>query len=203
MPAPSQTTAQNINTELGRSSTASMNLNETEVRRLACKASGQISYGDCRWGINFPGGYMDQSTDYSTTYNTTDQLQLISSESYAFDGTTTASAASYIRFFSNGVMQLECTTSFVQKVYHKTWLTSGSAGDYTVQFLVTSGGLTSGTANTDLNMGTTRAFEVFASEGPSVGFESKNATGKIIIKDGGGTLIERPVTITATAEIII
>lgn len=75
MPAPSQTTAQNINTELGVSSTAELQMSNNWVKNVACKSSGAISYGDCRWGINFPGGYMD-SFGYSTNYISDNKLAL-------------------------------------------------------------------------------------------------------------------------------
>lgn len=99
-------------------------------------------------------------------------------------------------------MRLECTGAG-STVYHKTWLTSGSAGDYTIQFLKTSGATTGGdSTNTDLAMSTTRAWTVATTTvGPGIGSASASAEGTLIIKDGGGTLIERPINMSAYAEI--
>lgn len=206
MPAPSQVTAQDINTEIGYSSTASVNLNETRVRNLACKSSGQISFGDCRWGINFPGGeFSNPASSLTKTYDTNSILKVTTFDSRVYDGSAVSTAGSYLRFYSNGTMQLESTTFFGQSLYHGTWLTSGSAGDYTVQFQVTSGALSSGSAasNTDLAMSTTRTFLVFGNVGPNSGIDYQSAVGNIIIKDSGGTLITRPTELIASAEVFV
>jgi hypothetical protein len=89
--------------------------------------------------------------------------------------------------------------------YHKTWLTSGAAGDYTVQFQRTAGAaLTGGSsaANTDLAMSTDRFFALDVQVGPGVDAASALTFGNLIVKDGGGTLITRPIELSSFAEII-
>jgi hypothetical protein len=177
------------------------------VKNVACKSSGAISYGDCRWGINFPGGVMDQSGGYDVNYETNSTLQISASQFTPQDGFSYAEGYSEIRFYANGVMRLQASTTAGPTNYHKTWLTSGSAGDYTVQFQQTSGDALDGgssAANTDLAMSTDRLFALFTGiVGTGAGFVSKNTLGNIIIKDGGGTLITRPIELSTLAEVAL
>ena len=89
--------------------------------------------------------------------------------------------------------------------YHKTWLTSGAAGDYTVQFQRTSGNTLTGSSsasNTNLAMSTDRFFALFTGAvGPGNGIVDKDTFGNIIIKDSGGTLITRPIQLSTYAEV--
>lgn len=205
MPAPSQVTAQDINTELGVSSTAQIEMSNNWVKNVACKSSGAISYGDCRWGINFPGGDMGLGgyNLLGATYGASSKLEISSAHLVFFDGATSAFCTSEINFYANGVMRLNSYSAGSGSfVYHRTWLTSGSAGDYTVQFQRTGGdALTGGTTNTDLVMSTTRTFVLDGTVGPSVGTDFKNTIGNLIIKDGGGTLITRPIELIVAAEV--
>ena len=198
MPAPSTTTAQNINTELGQSTTTSVNLNETKVRNLACKSSGQISYGDCRWGINFPGGAQN-ALIYIKDY-TTDSTLYINASDLTFSPTE-ASASITLQINSSGTMTFSASTSSSSNSTSVTWLTSGSAGDYTAQLNVTLGDTPSGSAiNTDLALSTTRSWSFSVSTGFFPTLVIKECFGNLIIKDSGGTLITRPIYFQVVAE---
>ena len=198
MPSPSSTSAQDINTEIGNSSTASVNLNETKVRNLAVDSSGEISFAQCRWGINIPGG--SAALSYGKNYATDDKLTL-SDYDYRQEPSS-ASATCQVLIRSNG--QFSIYTGQGGYVLNKTWLTSGSAGDYTIQFQRTSGdALTGGdSTNTDHALSTTRAFNLDASVPyPGTGYSYKTTSGNLILKDSGGTLISRPITFTSEAEV--
>ena len=204
MPAPSLTKSSDINTELGKGSTTILRLGDANTRNLACVSSGTIKYGNCRWGINFPGGEYFNGI-FSTFYDLNSTLVIIAEEIAIYDGFTYAQGYSEIRFFANGVMRLETARAATGSAfYHKTWLTSGAAGDYTVQFQRTAGdALTGGdSANTDLAMSTDRFFALNAQVGPGVDALSKTTFGNLIIKDSGGTLITRPIELNAFAEVV-
>lgn len=200
MPAPSTVSAQNINDEIGYTSTQSVNLDETRVRNLACDSSGEISMAQCRWGINVPGGSVsflrEQQYALSNSLGMTDYVFT------AYPGD--ALAFCEIVFRSNGQMSLY--TNDGGNVFNRTWLTSGSAGDYTIQFQRTAGdALTGGdAANTDHNLATTRSFKLEAVINyPGPGYVNKGTNGNLILKDSGGTLITRPVSFDADAEVAI
>jgi hypothetical protein len=208
MPAPSLTKSSDINTELGKGSTTILRLGDANTRNLACVSSGTIKYGNCRWGINFPGGEMYNTLGFNPTgptYDTTSTLLIAAQEQILYDGFSYAQGYSEIRFFSNGVMRLQSSTAGGGPTnYHKTWLTSGAAGDYTVQFQLTAGSaLTGGSsaANTDLAMSTDRFFALDVQVGPGVDAASAITFGNLIVKDGGGTLITRPIELSSFAEI--
>lgn len=198
MPAPSTVTAQNINSEIGYTSTQSVNLNETRARNLACRSSGQISYGDCRWGINFRGGGASLLS-FDKQYNVNNELN-----AFTFDGILPpgpASAFVQLRFRANGQTTITVEEGGLQSNYNNTWLTSGAAGDYTVQVTVSSGSWDVGTTGSDLAMSSDRTWNMSVSTNGS--FVSKEAVGNIIIKDSGGTLITRPYYFIASAEVIV
>jgi hypothetical protein len=208
MPAPSLTKSSDINTELGKGSTTILRLGDANTRNLACVSSGTIKYGNCRWGINFPGGEMYNTLGFNPsgpTYDATSTLLIAAQEQILYDGVSYAQGYSEIRFFSNGVMRLQSSTAGGGPTnYHKTWLTSGAAGDYTVQFQRTAGAaLTGGSsaANTDLTMSTDRFFALDVQVGPGVDAASALTFGNLIVKDGGGTLITRPIELSSFAEI--
>jgi hypothetical protein len=195
MPAPSATTAQNINTEIGYSSTASVNLNETRVRNLAAKSSGAISYGDCRWGINFPAvGHVNNvgSETFISDYANTSTLSVLHTDVASGSSTATVS----LELLSGGTFRT-VAGSFTRD---STWLTSGAAGDYTARLDLDSGSNTpTGSATgTDLALSSNRTWSFTVSTGPGTSIAS--ATGNLIIKDGGGTLITRPFSLYAEAN---
>ena len=204
MPAPSLTKSSDINTELDKVSTSILRMGDANTRNLACKSSGTVSFGNCRWGINFPGGE-DFNGIFTAIYDLNSTLIITAEELVIYDGFTYAQGYSEIRFFANGVMRLDTSTAASGPIfYHKTWLTSGAAGDYTVQFQRTAGdALTGGdSANTDLAMSTERFFALNAQVGPGVDALSKTTFGNLIIKDSGGTLITRPIELNAFAEVV-
>jgi hypothetical protein len=208
MPAPSQVSASNVNTELGVGSSTQLRWGNNWVRNVTTQYTGtnsEVNGSKMRWGINFPGGLMNEGGGYIIQYEYNSDLVISASQTVAYDGVTYAEGYSEIRFFSNGVMRLQASTTAGPTNYHKTWLTSGSAGDYTVQFQLTSGDALDGgssAANTDLAMSTDRFFALFTGAvGPGNGIVDKDTFGNIIIKDSGGTLITRPIQLSTYAEV--
>lgn len=194
MPNPSQVSFSDINTEVGYSSTAQTSLNDTRVRNLAVKSSGAISMANCRWGINFFGGFFD-SGSYSKTYNLNSTL----------DGASISITGPYaeagIKICSNGTFQCIAATSEVGTQFPKsaTWLTSGINSDYKCRFDITSGSLsaTSSTSGTDHALTSDRYFAVADNNGTGA---TISVEGTLIIKDSGGTeLFRRDVSLDVTA----
>lgn len=206
MPDPSQVSAQNINTELGVGSTTLIQLNNNWVRNVATKSSGQISYGNCRWGINFPG--RDHTTTQSVPQYSASPLQEVITQSSpsAGGGAFNARARSGLNVYSNGVMRIyaeeeENNGIVASNYFHRTWLTSGANSEYTIQMNVDFGAFTSGnTTNTDIAMSSTTGWEVMAfSTGAN---QTKIANGNIIIKSSGTEIFRRPFSYIAEAEIV-
>ena len=205
MPAPNQVSASNVNTELGVGSSTLLNWGNNWVRNVTTQFTGTnstVNGSKMRWGINFPGGEMD-NLGYTVQYGLNSTLVISSSEQILYDGFSYAQGYSEITFYANGVMRLQSSTAGGGPTnYHKTWLTSGAAGDYTVQFQRTAGdALTTGTSNTDLAMSTNRTFALNVQVGPGVDAASDSTFGNLIIKDSGGTLITRPIELNSFAEI--
>lgn len=201
MPTPTTTSMSDINTHIGSSRNS---LSDGQVRNLA-NQGGQISYSQCRRGIQFPaykGFQLIGGPNVTADYSSNDIIL----ESYKFyfedwPGPEAQSAIYYrlqsngvglIRFFDNQTGDNDVTW---------TWLQSGSAGDYTARFDLSSGTLYSSSATgTDLSLSSTREWIVLASA--SLGSpDTQSATGDLVIKDSGGNvLISRPITLTATAQ---
>ena len=208
MPAPSAVSASNVNTELGVGSSAQLNWGNNWVRNVTTQFTGtnsEVNGSKMRWGINFPGGD-DYNGIFTAQYSLNSTLIISAEELVIYDGFTYAQGYSEIRFFANGVMRLETARAATGSAfYHKTWLTSGAAGDYTLQFQRTAGDALTGSSsasNTDLAMSTDRFFGLNAQVGPGVDALSKTTFGNLIIKDGGGTLITRPIELNAFAEVV-
>jgi len=199
MPAASTVTAQDINSEIGYTSTQSVNLDETRVRNLANDQSGEISFAQCRFGINVPGGDCDLVTR-TQKYSTSAELTISGTQFMAYDGISSATSSATVHLRSNGQMSVYTDGT---NVFNRTWLTSGSAGDYTIQFQRTSGdALTSGdSSNTDHALSSSRSFQLSVSVGPNPGYSFKSTSGNLILKDSGGTLITRPIYLGAEAEV--
>lgn len=201
MPTPTTTSMSDINNHIG---SARNSLSDGQVRNLA-NQGGQISYSQCRWGVQFPaykGNQILSGASVTADYNTND----IVLESYKFyfedwPGPVAESALYYrinsngsglIRFFDNETGDNDFTW---------TWLQSGSASDYTARFDLSSGTLYSSSATgTDLSLSSTREWIVLASATLGVP-DTQAAAGTLVIKDSGGSvLISRPITLTATAQ---
>jgi len=204
MPIPSETTASQINSELGKTSSAILKLNDANTRNLAVKSSGAIKFGDCRWGINIPGGICD-NIERVINYNVDSELNIQASQFSMYDppfSSAYASAAIYFR--SNGQMSIIVIgDAGDQNIFNRTWLTSGSAGDYTIQLQKTSGNTPGGdSVNTDLALSTTRSWTLTSFiEPPGPGIDDKTLSGNLILKDSGGTLITRPFFLASDAEV--
>jgi hypothetical protein len=208
MPAPSQVSASNVNTELGVGSSTELRWGNNHVRNVTTQYTGTnsvVNGSKMRWGINFPGAEYFNGI-LLTSYDLNSTLRIIAEEIAIYDGFTYAQGYAEIRFFANGVMRFETARAATGSAYyHKTWLTSGAAGDYTVQFQRTAGDALTGSSsasNTDLAMSTDRVFALDAQVGPGVDALSKTTQGNLIIKDSGGTLITRPIELNAFAEVV-
>ena len=215
MPSPNAVSASNVNIELGVSSSTELKWGNNWVRNVTTQYTGtnsEVNGSKMRWGINTPGRFVSHiypsvGSD-EPQYNITDLLSVNGSDiQTTYDSYSTAQAAAIVRFFSNGVMKVTAFNS-VQGDYdfHRTWLTSGVNSDYTVQFQVTNGALTGGSdsANTDLSLSSNRTFQVATAVllGP-YGDQSvfNDASGNLIIKSGGTTLISRPTSLFAEAAL--
>lgn len=202
MPNPSSTTASQITAEAypARSTTAQLELTDPEVRNLACVSSGAISYGNCRWGINFRGGSYT-SFSRESYYGVSNILAVDSYDSVLADGSSTISASGSLQYTSGGTGTVYANAG----TFNHTWLTSGAAGDYTIQLQKSTGNSPTGASlNTDLVLSTSRTWTwATPTIGPGAGLSTLTFTGNIIVKTGGTTLITRPVSIVVVAEVII
>jgi hypothetical protein len=209
MPSPNAVSAANVNTELGVGSTTQLSWGNNHVRNVTTQYTGtnsEVNGSKMRWGINFPGAEYFNGI-FTTNYDLNSTLIISAQEIVFYDGFTYAQGYSEIKFFANGVMRFDTATAAGGSAYyHKTWLTSGAAGDYTVQFQRTAGDALTGSSsasNTDLAMSTDRFFALFTGTiGPGVDAEQKITFGNLIIKDSGGTLITRPIELSVAAEVV-
>lgn len=208
--APSQVSSQNIAFELdATSNTSSIPLNGANVRNLTNKVTfqTQVSYADCRWGINFFGGLIDP-TGYSKQYESSPNLD------GSADGFTTydppfaqfASASVQISFNSPAANNFQYraassgdTNPEAERVVN--FVTSGANTNYTANLQLVSGGPLGGAAtNTDVSLSVPQTWILSASQsGPGV--TARTATGNLIIKSGGTTLITRPISWSCSATV--
>ena len=215
MPAPNQVSASNVNTELGVGSSAQLNWGNNWVRNVTTQFTGtnsEVNGSKMRWGINTPGRSVSHiwpsvGSD-EPLYNITDLLTVDGSfTTPTYDSFDTAQGAAIVRFFSNGVMKVTAFNSAQGDYdFHRTWLTSGVNSDYTAQFQVTNGALTGGSdsANTDLSLSSNRTFQVATAVllGTNGDQSVLNyASGNLIIKSDGTTLISRPTSLYAEAAL--
>lgn len=205
MPTPSQVSAQNINSELGVSTTTQRSWGNNWARNVATQFTGTnstVNASNFRWGINLPGGTASLISR-EPRYDLDDFLTINGNDFRAYDGVTVAGASATAIFRSNG--QLSILTNG-GNIFNRTWLTSGGAGDYTIQFQKTSGdNLTTGTQNTDLLLSADQVFELQVTVGPNPGSISRAAYGNLILKEypTGVTHIARPAVFSAQAEVAI
>lgn len=200
MPTPTTTSMSDINNHIG---SARNSLSDGQVRNLA-NQGGQISYSQCRWGIQFPAYKGNQilsgasvTADYSSN-----EINLESYKFYFEDWPAESQSAVYYRLNSNGSGLIRFFDNQTgDNDFTWTWLQSGSASDYTARFDLSSGTLYSSSATgTDLSLSSTREWIVLAEATLGVP-DIQAATGTLVIKDSGGsTLISRPLTLTATAQ---
>ena len=126
-----------VNTELGRSSTASINLNESAVRTLAGVASGTISMNDLRGK----------------------SAETISISDYTISGSGLSSAGAYYRLLANG--QATGATDFngVASFFIENCVTPTSgAANYEALVTVNSGSLTGGTTGSWVALSSNRTW---------------------------------------------
>ena len=206
---PSTTTAQNINTEIGVPATTQIDLTNNWVRNVACEfGTTAVSYGDARWGINFWGGTLSNVIAGTLTwayprYNLNANLIAYSTHS---GGKGIGNANSSLTLFANGVLRIGVTRGVNTAYQHRTWLTSGVAGDYTANYAVvgTFGagrGLTVGTLNTNLALSTDRTWAAVTSSGGG-GLDTEGGDGNLIITatTGGAELIRRRLALYSSAS---
>lgn len=205
MPAPSEIKASQVNDELGISNTSQLLVGNNWVRNVASVSAvaTDLKFGNLRWGINVPGG---SYTTFGRTlrYGIDNAMEIsVSDFELYFPPFSSSSAASQITFRSNGQLTITVTDSGGSYDYNSTWLTSGSASDYTIQFEYGSGDVPSGdVTDTDLALSTTRSWSLTATVGPpGPGSVSLSTAGTLLLKDSGGTLIGRPISLSASAEV--
>lgn len=201
MPNPSAVKASDVNIEMGVGSTTTLKWGNNWVRNVATQYTGtnsDVNASKFRWGINFPGGNISPFGAL-LAYDTTSNVNLNADELDFAPGTVSASVT--IRIESGGTLLYTATSGAASYSNTGTWLTSGSASDYTAQLQINSGDNPGGsTLNTDLNLGTTVEWVLSVSRS-TVGLSLKTCNGNLIVKDGSGTLITRPFTMQVTAEL--
>lgn len=125
------TSISTVNSEVGYSSSAQTAFNDTRVRRLSNRTTGssEIAMSNMRFGLQAPLIVYDDGF-----YANTARLEGIDanfgfSEAYVEIDLSTTGTGTYWRASAAG---FEIVKSF-------TWLTTGSAGDYTAEFTMESG----------------------------------------------------------------
>ena len=146
MTTPSGTiTMADVNAELGRSSTASVNMNETAVRALARKTSGTISMNDLRSKkfIDFPG---------------------FSVAAFGFPSLGEYAQAAFEVNSDGSVQGVDQSGFGYSVVYSSTWIPTTDAGiidDYEIRVQQVSGSTIGGDSlNTWLNLSTNRSWAI-------------------------------------------
>jgi hypothetical protein len=168
------TAGQSINLELGKSATATVSLNDTDVRTLAGVASGAIIV---------PTNFYGKS---AVIISITDQTAADFSA-----GLRTARAG--YRLTSTGLAQIMANNVYATV---ETWCTPTSqAGFYEAFVDVLSGGLDSGTVGSWVNLGVTQTWQLAASIG-----NNNLCVFDISIRRGGTTTILDTATITVEAD---
>jgi len=142
MPLPTGTISMSqVNTELGRSSTATISLGETAVRTLAGVASGTISMDNLRGK----------------------SAETISISDHSITGYGLSSAGAWYRLLSNGQAQAATDYNGVATYFLENWVTpTSAAANYEVLVTVVSGSLafTSATTGSWISLNTNRAWFV-------------------------------------------
>lgn len=182
-----------INLELGRSATATSNLNETSLRNLAGVSSGAISlsnfYGKSNLSVTLPN-YDPSTQDIHLSLQNSDGFSASSEVSISLNSNGTGSY-SYIGTSGSGNF-----TTF-------TWLTSGSASDcYAYMDAPSGSSFTSGTTGSSLQLSTSRSWTLYVDRN-TFGVSSKSLTSTIRIKNVGGTdLVAKTINLYVEAEVV-
>jgi hypothetical protein len=185
---PVSTTMSAINTEVDYSSTAQTGLNDSRVRNLANIASGAISFADCRWGIAVPGVFMFGGSP-GPYYNLSNGSDITG---YVVDLGGSSSSAQ-VSLSSGGTLTYQTDDStFGTNTFNRTWLIIGSNSDYTIRLDLSSGSVTGSATGSDLALTSTRSWTVSRN---TIGTNS--ASGNLILKRSGTTVITRPINLTA------
>lgn len=198
---PTSTSAQDINTELGVSSTASVNLNATAVRNLAAKSSGAITFADCRWGIAVPARDVSIfSGTASPAYSSSDAASLGSAITVASEPPLARSTCE-VSFNSNGTLTYEVesfegSTLIGSQIFSYTWLIVGSNSDYTIRLDLTSGNVSGASTGSDLALTSTRTWSIEQLSGGSTYVD-----GTLTLKRSGTTVIARPIILQADVTV--
>lgn len=132
LPGSGQISLSQVNTELGLSSTAQINMGRSDVRTLFAVPSGQISMSDGHGKSNLAVSFSDQ---------------------FIAVGNTGASHTGKYRINSSGVVEQAEDSSYTTL---ETWLIGGTAADFEVRATVTSGSLTSGSTGVWESLSTSR-----------------------------------------------
>lgn len=189
MPTPTGTIAlSDVNVELGRSSTASINMNESAVRSLAgVGGSGTIiSMNDLRGKSNL-GATLNNYEAGAFNIQLYRQRYVNSGATYARVGITLYSDGSARYFYEDSGTATTNFTSF-------TWKTGGgSVGDYYARFIVDAGSdspnSSSSATGTDLVLSTTREWKAWADLPYTNGEAFYTVSGTLQIKNASGTVL--------------
>lgn len=208
MPNPSQVSSQNVNSELGVSTTTQLSWGNNWARNVATQYTGTnstVNASKFRWGINFLGGDLYSSSgiaNFTKQYSNSANLS-VGSEIFT-DGTAAAARAN-LQLNSNGTIVLKTVAGGITNTYTTTWLTSGVAGDYTANLVINAqsgtGTLLGDSTNTAYALSTSRSWEMFRNQ-PTVGAGTGTLYANLVITNtsGGATLIQRPVVLFVYTE---
>lgn len=189
MPTPTGTIAlSDVNVELGRSSTASINMNESAVRSLAgVGGSGTIISMDDLRGKSNLGATLNNYEAGAFNIQLSRQRYVNSGGVYARVGITLYSDGSARYFYEDSGTATTNFTSF-------TWKTGGgSVGDYYARFIVDAGSdspnSSSSATGTDLVLSTTREWKAWADLPYTNGEAFYTVSGTLQIKNASGTVL--------------
>ena len=193
------TANRSINLELGRSATATSNLNETALRSLAgvTTPGSTISMSDFYGKSNV--SYSAALNNYNAgTYNIDLYRGIYASSGspFAIVGVTLYSDGTARYFYGDTNTATTNFTSF-------TWKTGGgSTGDYYGRFTVSSGtpNDSSSASDTDLLLSTTREWKCKAQAPYTNSDDYYEVIGTLIIKNPSGTtLVSKTIIMSASA----
>lgn len=204
---PSLVDASDVNAEIGVSTTQLLTASNNWVRNVAAIPNGttQINFGKLRWGINFPGRRVTQTSN-SVYYSTANTANLTSfSQLIAPTGTSNANVV--IDINSDGILKYISSTLYssglTAHIFNRTWLTSGTNADYTANMVLSTGSFdaTSAATSTDLALSSNRRWRKSITR-PSGGTSTATCSGVLIVKNDGVEIFRRPWIITVTADFI-